>query len=353
MIVNGEHHRTVKFEDGIVRMINQTVLPHSFEYIDFKNYVETSRSISDMFVRGAGALGVTAGFGMAQGVLAASSESFQADVQKAAEHLKKARPTAQDLFYSVDRVLKAIEGLNPGDAREAAVREAQAMADEDAAAGKRIGELGADLIKDGYRIGTHCNAGWLAFVDWGSALAPIFMAKRQGKNIFVYADETRPRCQGAMLTAWELVQEGIPHKIIADNVTGYLMRKGEIDMFIVGSDRTVVNDASVANKIGTYEKAVLAKENGIPFYVALPTSTLDHELESGDRIPIEERHQDEVLRVSGLDESGKMNSVRIAPKESEALNIAFDVTPAEYVTAFITEKGIFNPDELRALRRKI
>ncbi len=352
MLVEGKHYRTVWFEDGVVRMLDQPKIPHSFEISDFRTYRDTADSITNMVVRGAGAIGATAGYAMAQGILSAPDSGFSSAVEDAASYIRKARPTAQDLFYAVDRVMKAIDGKEPEEARRLAVQEAEAIADHDSDACRRIGELGADLIEDGYSIGTHCNAGWLAFVDWGSALSPIFAAKRQGKKVFVFADETRPRCQGARLTAWELAQEGIPHAIIADNAAGYYMRKGEIDMYIVGSDRTVVRDASVANKIGTYEKAVVAKENGIPFYVALPTSTLDFELESGDQIPIEERHEDEVLKMFGQDESGGISHIRISPRESRARNPAFDVTPARYITGFITERGIFTPEELRQLRKE-
>ena len=339
MLVDGKHYRTVWFEDGVVRMINQPLIPHRFEIADFRDYRETADSITTMVVRGAGAIGATAGYGMAQGVLAAREESFSSDVEKAAEHLRKARPTAQDLFYAVHRVLRATEGKNPEEAREAAVQEAESIASEDAEACKRIGELGAELIKDGYKVCTHCNAGWLAFVDWGSALSPIFVAKRQGKKVFVWADETRPRCQGARLTAWELSQEGIPHAVIADNATGYYMKKGEIDMFIVGSDRIAAN-GDVANKIGTYTKAVLCKEHGIPFYVAAPTSTIDRESPNGEAIPIEERSEEEVLSMFGWDREGGLRTVRIAPKESRARNPAFDLTPARLVKGIITEKGI-------------
>jgi S-methyl-5-thioribose-1-phosphate isomerase len=216
------------------------------------------------------------------------------------------------------------------------------LADENAAAGEAIGRHGAPLLTDGTRVLTHCNAGWLAFVDWGSALAPIYVARRQGCRLRVYADETRPRGQGARLTAWELANEGIEHAIIADNASGFLMQRGEIDLAIVGSDRIAAN-GDVANKIGTYEKAVVAHELGIPFYVAAPTSTIDPRCPDGMGIPIEERSPDEVLYAHGLLDSGQLGRVRLAPRQSTACNPAFDVTPARYVTAIITERGIFEP----------
>ena len=352
MLVNNKHYRTVWMENDVVKMINQPLIPHRFEIIDLKDYNETAQAIKTMIVRGAGAIGATGGYGIAQAALQAHDSGFMNYVNKAAEILRATRPTAHDLFYAIDRVMKRINENqnNPIKAREEAVREAQAIADEGASAGEKIGEFGAELIKDGFRILTHCNAGWLAFVDWGSALSPIFKAKRQGKKVFVYVDETRPRMQGARLTAWELVNEGIDHAIIADNAAGYYMRKGSIDMVIVGTDRTVARDGSVANKIGTYTKAVLAKENGIPFYVAAPTSTIDFKLESGKQIPIEERHEDEVLKMFGLNNSGGVEKIRIAPEGSRAKNPAFDVTSAKYITGIITEKGIFKPSELMQLK---
>lgn len=339
MLVDGKHYRTVWFEEGVVRMLNQPLIPHKFEVADFRTYQESADSITNMVVRGAGAIGATAGYAMAQGVLSAGDSVFSEDVEKAAEYIRKARPTAQNLFYAVDRVMKSIQGKPPEEARKAAVAEAEAIASEDAEACRKIGEHGADLIRDGFRIGTHCNAGWLAFVDWGSALSPIFVAKRQGKKVFVWADETRPRCQGARLTAWELVQEGIPHSVIADNAAGYYMKRGEYDMFIVGSDRIAAN-GDVANKIGTYTKAVLCKRHGIPFYVAAPSSTIDLNSPDGEAIPIEERGEEEVLSMFGWDSQDTLGTVRIAPKQSSARNPAFDVTPAELVTGIITEKGI-------------
>jgi methylthioribose-1-phosphate isomerase len=344
MIVNGQAYRTVWMEGSTVRMINQLVLPYSFEIVDLADHHATALAIRDMWVRGAGAIGAAAGYGMAQVALEApDGKDFSAYVGQGAATLRATRPTAQDLFYAVNQVLAAIEGARDvAAARRAAVAAAQALADENAAAGEAIGRHGAPLFEDGCRVLTHCNAGWLAFVDWGSALAPIYAARRQGRHLFVYADETRPRGQGARLTAWELANEGIEHAVIADNAAGFLMQRGEIDLCIVGTDRIAAN-GDVANKIGTYEKAVVAHELGIPFYVAAPVSTVDPNCPTGGDIPIEERCQDEVLYTYGCLDSGELGRVRVAPVESAVRNPAFDVTPARYVTAIITQNGLFEP----------
>ncbi len=347
MRVNGTDYRTVIMEGSTVRMVNQPMLPLRFEFIDLPTHRDTAYAISTMIVRGAGAIGAAAGFGMAQVALEAPDGAGFADyVQAGAETLRQTRPTAQDLFYAVQRVLEAIVGASTVDAaRQAAVETAQTMADENAAAGQAIGELGATLIHDGANILTHCNAGWLAFVDWGSALAPVYVAARQGKRVFVYADETRPRGQGALLTAWELQGEGVPHAVIADNAAGRLMQTGEIDMVIVGADRVAAN-GDVANKIGTYEKALCAADNDIPFYVTAPTSTLDAGSPNGATIPIEERDADEVLYVSGITDAGEWARVRVSHARAQARNPAFDITPARLIRSIITEKGIHAPDEL-------
>lgn len=345
MNVNGTPYRTVWLEGRTVRMINQPLLPHRFEIIGLAAHQDTAVAIKTMVVRGAGAIGAAAGYGMAQVVLEApDGAGFAAYLAAGAETLRRTRPTAHDLFYAIDKVLAAAQGASSvAGARLAAVAEAQHLADENAAAGRAIGEHGAALIPDGARILTHCNAGWLAFVDWGSALAPVYVAARQGKKVFVYADETRPRCQGASLTAWELEGEGIPHAVIVDNAAGHLMRHGEIDMAFVGADRIAMN-GDVANKIGTYEKAVCARANGIPFYVTAPVSTIDPHCPSGDGIPIEERDQDEVLYAVGRDDEGTLRRVRLVHEGGQARNPAFDVTPAEYITAIITQHGIYEPD---------
>ncbi len=352
MKINGTHYRTVWMEDGIVRMINQAILPHLFQVVDLPSHRDTAAAIRDMTIRGAGAIGGAGGYGMAQVVLEAPEGSgFTQYLGLGAKTLANTRPTAQNLFYAINRVLAAAKGAaSVGCARRLAVDTAIANADEDAASCRAIGLHGAGLLRDGARVLTHCNAGWLAFVDWGSALAPVYAAQRLGKKIFVYADETRPWNQGSRLTSYELLNEGIEHVIVPDNASGFLMQRGKVDIVIVGSDRIAAN-GDVANKIGTYEKAVLARELGIPFYVAAPTSTIDPECPSGDGIPIEERSPDEVLFCNGLLDDGKFGRVRLAPPGAKALNLAFDVTPARYVTGIITQKGIFPPGEiLQALK---
>jgi len=322
MKVNNKDYRTVWLENGIVKMINQPILPDRFEIYECKDHKETAQAIKTMVVRGAGAIGATAGYAMAQAFIQ------REDIKEAAELIKSTRPTAQNLFYAVNKVLKAKD-------KEEAIKIAEEIADEDSEASKKIGEYGEQLIKDNDKILTHCNAGWLAFVDWGTALSPIYAAKRNKKNIFVFVDETRPRLQGARLTAWELSNEDIPHAIIADNAAGHYMKKGEVNLVITGADRIAAN-GDTANKIGTYEKAVLAKENNIPFYIAAPTSTIDIDCPSGDNIPIEERDEKEVLEVRG---------VKLSPEKSHAKNPAFDVTPARYIKGIITEKGIIKPNK--------
>jgi methylthioribose-1-phosphate isomerase len=346
MKVNGKDYRTIWMEGPIIRMIDQAVLPHRFKIIDIKDLDELKKAINDMNIRGAGAIGAAGGYGLAQAALQANDADFFEKVNSAADELKRTRPTAQNLFTVIEGVLKMAAGQKDvRKARESVVNGAGYFADLDSEACRKIGMYGARLIRDGDKISTHCNAGWLAFVDWGSALSPVYYAvKEEKKNVFVYVDETRPRCQGANLTAWELLQENIPHTIIADNVTGALMWKGMIDLVIVGADR-IARNGDVANKIGTYSSAVVAKENGIPFYVAAPVTTIDPNCVSGKSIPIEERDQDETLFVSGIDDNGNPSRVRIAPEGCTALNIGFDVTPGEYIKGIITEKGIFPANE--------
>jgi len=343
MKVQGIHHRTVWFESGNVHLIDQPLLPFQFSIVRLTDHQQTALAIHNMTVRGAGAIGATAGFGMAQALLEAPQSEPQAYIREAAARLRATRPTAQNLFYAIDRVLAASEPfLQTGDlirARDQGVLEAQRIADEDAAACQQIGECGAALIEDGARVATHCNAGWLAFVDWGSALSPIYSAHRQGKSVFVWVDETRPRRQGARLTAWELGQEKVPHKILCDGASASLMRNSLVDLVIVGSDRIAAN-GDVANKIGTYPAALAAREAHIPFYVAAPSSTLDPTCPSGVEIPIEERGQEEVHYIWGRLDSGEQARVRVTPEGSEAGNPAFDITPASLVTGIITEFGI-------------
>jgi methylthioribose-1-phosphate isomerase len=353
MNVNGTHYRTVWMEGAVVRMIDQRWLPHRFTVVDLATVAETCTAIREMWVRGAGAIGATAGYGMAQAVLRAEGEAWREQVAQAAAAICATRPTAQNLFYAVQRVVAGIEhSATLDEARERAGAVAQAIADEDAAACEAIGRHGEPLVPDGARLLTHCNAGWLAFVDWGSALSPVYAATRAGKRVSVLADETRPRGQGAMLTAWELAQEGIEHRVIADNAAAHLMSRGEVDLVIVGSDRIAAN-SDVANKIGTLEKAICAAHFGIPFYVAAPTSTIDWDCPGGSEIPIEERDGDEVLSAQGVDETGVERRVRTANPGSQARNPAFDVTPAGLVQAIITERGVVPPAELSMLRQSV
>lgn len=322
-------------------MINQPLLPHRFESVALHDHHQTAEAIRTMIVRGAGAIGATGGFAMAQAVRSAPDEGFHKAISEAAEVVANTRPTAQNLFYAIDRVLKAVEaeGDQLDRAREAALACAQDIADDDAECCRAIGEHGLAIVPAGAKISTHCNAGWLAFVDWGSALSPVYAAQRAGRDPFVWVDETRPRGQGARLTAWELSQEGVSHAVIPDNATGHYMQRGKIDLVIVGSDRIAAN-GDVANKIGTYSSAVVAKAHGIPFYVAAPTTTIDPSCPTGAEVPIEERSQDEVLYTWGWSDDGHFLRVRTAPEASGARNPAFDVTPAELVTGIITEKGI-------------
>jgi len=351
MKVNGTPYRTVWMEGSTVRMIDQRWLPHRFTVVDLDTVATTATAIRDMWVRGAGAIGATAGYAMAQATLLAEGDGWRDQVAEAAAQIRATRPTAQNLFFAVARVVAAVEGATDlAAARAAAVAEAQAIADEDAQACEAIGEAGAPLISDGGRVLTHCNAGWLAFVDWGSALSPVYKAARAGRRVLVVADETRPRGQGAMLTAWELAGEGIDHTVIADNAAALLMSRGEIDLVIVGSDRISAN-GDVANKIGTLEKAICAHHFHIPFYVAAPTSTIDWDCPNGGEIPIEERDPDEVLTTWGTDGAGEIVKVRTANPASTARNPAFDVTPAALIAGIITEHGVVRPGELATVRR--
>jgi S-methyl-5-thioribose-1-phosphate isomerase len=351
MEVQGKSYRTVWAEQGRLRIIDQTLLPHRFAVLDLDSVQATARAIRRMQVRGAGAIGATAAYGLAQAALAAPAAGFDRAIQEARSTIATTRPTARNLFYGLERVWEALSGCGSLEAaRRAAADAARAVADEDARACERIGELGADLIRDGQRIGTHCNAGWLAFVDWGTALSPIYKARRRGMKLFVWVDETRPLCQGARLTAWELGEESVEHRIIVDGAAGHLMRTRRIDLVIVGADRIAAN-GDVANKIGTYASAVLARENGVPFYVAAPTSTIDFECPTGDAIPIEEREAEEVLHAFGEARDGQRLSVRLAPAGAAAANPAFDVTPAALITGIITEQGVYRPQDLSLIPR--
>lgn len=336
MKVKGKNYRTVWMEKGSVFMIEQNLLPFEFIIFESKDYKQTCLAIKTMVVRGAGAIGVTAGYAMAQAFAESTNMDF---LKKARQEIEATRPTARNLFYAVNRVFEA--GIL---CAEQALTEAEKLAEEDVLASKRIGELGNGLIQETCNIETHCNAGWLAFTDYGTALSPVYVAHKAGKKIFVYVDETRPRSQGARLTAWELKNEEVPHIIIPDNAGAYLMSLGKIDMVIVGADRIAAN-GDTANKIGTLEKAIAAKAYSIPFYVAAPLSTFDLNCPDGNHIPIEIRAEEEILYQEGPDADGIIRRVRVCSPGSEGLNPAFDVTPAHLITKIITEKGIINPFE--------
>jgi S-methyl-5-thioribose-1-phosphate isomerase len=297
-----------------------------------------------MIVRGAGAIGATAGFAMAQAILQAPKNNFIEYVKKAKKDIESTRPTAQDLFFATNSVFNALKH-----SKEFALKQADNIADKNVEDAKKIGEYGNEIIKDGYNIETHCNAGWLGFVDYGSALSPVYTAHNNGKKILVFVDETRPRSQGAKLTAWELKNENIAYKIIPDNAGAYLMSKGKIDMFIVGADR-IAKNGDTANKIGTFEKAVIAKEFNVPFYVAAPCSTFDLKCDSGKDIPVEQRDKDEVLYQTGMTKDGRLEKILVCCPNSEVINPAFDVTPAKYITGIITEKGIIKPNKNAILK---
>lgn len=344
MRVNGVSYRTVWMEDGAVKMIDQRLLPFRFEICSLRTHQETAEAIRNMTVRGAGAIGVAAGYAMAQAALTAPEGGFNGAMNQAAALIRGTRPTARNLFYAVERVLEAIEPASGAPAKRiAAVATAQAIADEDAAAGERIGEVGQPLFSDSTTVLTHCNAGWLAFADWGTALAPVYRAHRDGKHVRVFATETRPRGQGAKLTAWELSQEGVPYTLIPDAASGHLLRQGQVNVVLVGADRIAAN-GDVANKIGTYTLALLAKAHRVPFYVAAPTTTIDLDCPSGDRIPIEERADEEVLWTTGITEDGRITRVRTTPEGARARNWAFDVTPAALIAGLITERGIIKAE---------
>jgi methylthioribose-1-phosphate isomerase len=364
-----QHHRTVAFDRArnAVRLIEQRLLPHEFKIVTTKNFRETAAAIRDMIVRGAPAIAATAAYGLAQGALAfrgCDRRKFSRHIETVYQTLKAARPTAVDPVNAMNGVRAVMRaGRTVAEQQSLALAAAEEFASEDVRHCEAIGRHGAKLIRSGMNILTHCNAGWLACVDIGTATGPMYTAQAQGKKIHVFCDETRPRSQGATLTAWELAQQKISHQIIADNAAGHLMQRGEIDLVIVGSDRTLGRTGEVANKIGTYTKAVLARRHGIPFYVAIPLSTIDWNLKRGCDIPIEERCESEVLGAWGVAErlkaegqrlkGGKRIYVRVANPTSGARNPGFDVTPAELITGIITPVGIFKPRELWMQRRKL
>jgi len=350
--------RTVRFDESrnSVVLIDQRKLPYRYELVFTKDFYETARAIKDMTVRGAGAIGATAAYGMAQAALSFRGEdktAFESLIFEAMHQLKSARPTAVDPANAIDFVMsRVISNDSIDDQKKSILAAAHEFAEAQIKQCYNIGLHGAELLFDGMRILTHCNAGALAFVAIGSATAPIYVAKNLGKKTYVFCDETRPRCQGASLTAWELARAGISHEIIVDNCAGYLMSKRQIDAVIVGCDRLLAKTGHIVNKIGTYTKAVLAHRHSIPFYVALPISTIDWQCDSVDLVPIEERDSDEVLYMNGLDMDGVIRRIRIANPGSPARNPAFDITPPDLITAYITPIGVLKRSELGQLKTK-
>jgi methylthioribose-1-phosphate isomerase len=325
--------RTIEWLDDKLRILDQSKLPGEQIFIDLANYHDVVLAIKEMRVRGAPAIGVAAAYGIAlgaSGIKAANKDEFLAQLNQVMQAFAASRPTAINLFQAINRMKKAARGDGVTEIKKSLINEAKRIHQEEITATKQLSQLGAELIKDGSTLLTHCNAGTLATAGYGTALGVIKAAKEQGKKVSVFATETRPLLQGARLTTWELMQEGIPVTLITDSMAGYFMQQKKIDCVIVGADRIAAN-GDVANKIGTYTLAVLAKESKIPFYVAAPTSTIDLSLSSGDKIPIEERSPEEVTHIQG---------VPIAPEGIRAANPAFDVTPHSYITAIITEKGI-------------
>jgi len=345
MRVDGTAYRTIwpAADGAAVEIIDQTKLPHSFETARLTTLDDAAHAIRAMQVRGAPLIGATAAYGL---WLALRVDPSDASLDAAADHLVATRPTAVNLRWAVDEVRRAVAGLPPGERAGAAFARAGEICDADAAMNHAIGEHGLALFRELHaakgggvlNVLTHCNAGWLATVDWGTALAPIYMAHDAGLPVHVWVDETRPRNQGAALTAWELGRHGVPHTVIADNAGGQLMRQGRVDVCLTGTDRVTAR-GDVANKIGTYLKALAAQANGVPFHVALPGPTIDWTLSDGDAIPIEERAGREVSHVTGRTDSAAIREVRITPADSPVANPAFDVTPAELVAGFVTERG--------------
>ena len=345
MKIEGKEYRTIWFDkkNQSVKIIDQTKLPHKFIIKDLKNINDTINAIKKMEVRGAPLIGGTAAYGIVLAVIENSDFNF---IKKRSEDLVKSRPTAINLKWAVDRMIKKLLKINSDEILNIALNEAKDICDEDENFCQKIGLNGLKIIeeiynkkKDTVNILTHCNAGWLATINWGTATSPIYHAHKKGIPIHVWVDETRPRNQGANLTSYELNEEKIPNTIIADNTGGILMQRGEVDMCIVGTDRTL-STGDVCNKIGTYLKALAAYDNNVPFYVALPSSTIDWNIKDFKDIPIEERSSEELSHVEGIDEEGKVKKVMIYPKKSKVMNLAFDVTPAKYVTGLITEKGV-------------
>ena len=343
MRIECKEYRTIWFENNVVKIIDQTKLPHQFIIKDLKTVKDAINAIKVMEVRGAPLIGGTAAYGIALAVQENNDTNF---IKKSSEELIQTRPTAINLKWAVDRMMKKLSGINSDQILDIALTEAKEICDEDEKFCENIGINGLKIIeeiynkkKDTVNILTHCNAGWLATINWGTATSPIYHAHKKGIPVHVWVDETRPRNQGANLTSYELNEEEVPNTIIADNTGGILMQRGEVDMCIVGTDRTLSN-GDVCNKIGTYLKALAAHDNKVPFYVALPSSTIDWNTKDAKDIPIEERNSEELSHIEGVDENNQIKKVLIYPNKSKAMNLAFDVTPAKYVTSFITERGI-------------
>ena len=363
MKVDGQHFRTIWLHptnERVVQLIDQRFLPHRFVVEEVSTVEQMADAIREMHVRGAGLIGASAGYGMYLAAIEAglsrtgsiSAKEFDARLTEAAERLKATRPTAVNLAWAIERQLTGMAKAKTAREKiELALRTAREIATEDEENCRMIGQHGVNLIEEIARVKngkpvnilTHCNAGWLAFVDYGSALAPVYAAHDRGLPVHVWVDETRPRSQGSKLTAWELGQHGVPHTIIADGAGGHLMQRGAVDLVMVGSDRTT-RAGDVANKIGTYLKALAAKDNKIPFYVALPSSSFDWAIRDGSEIPIEERGAEELKRADGW-RNGRMWEVSLAPESSPAVNYGFDVTPRRLVTGLITERGVCKADE--------
>jgi methylthioribose-1-phosphate isomerase len=343
MKIQNKEYKTIWYEENVVKIIDQTKLPHQFIIKDLKTVKDVINAIKAMEVRGAPLIGGTAAYGM---VLAVQENNDPDFIKKSSKELIESRPTAINLKWAVDRMMKKLSGINNDQILDIALNEAKEICDEDEKFCENIGINGLKIIeeiynkkKDTVNILTHCNAGWLATINWGTATSPIYHAHKKGIPVHVWVDETRPRNQGANLTSYELNEEGINNTIIADNTGGILMQRNEVDMCIVGTDRTLSN-GDVCNKIGTYLKALAAHDNNVPFYVALPSSTIDWNLNNAKDIPIEERNSEELSHIEGIDENNEIKKVLIYPRKSKTINLAFDVTPAKYVTGLITEKGM-------------
>ena len=343
MRIQGKEYRTIWYEEKVVKIIDQTKLPHQFIIKDLNSVKDAINAIKVMEVRGAPLIGGTAAYGIVLAIQESTEKEF---INKSAEELIQSRPTAINLKWAVDRMMNKLSGINSDQILNIALKEAKEICDEDEKFCENIGFNGLRIIEEIYNkkkntvnILTHCNAGWLATINWGTATSPIYHAHKKGIPVHVWVDETRPRNQGANLTSYELNEEEIPNTIIADNTGGILMQRGEVDMCIVGTDRTLSN-GDVCNKIGTYLKALAAYDNKVPFYVALPSSTIDWDIKDAKNIPIEQRNSEELSHVEGIDENNEVKKILIYPKKSKAMNLAFDVTPAKYVTGLITEKGI-------------